>query len=123
ALFDGHRQLANFQPSLFYAIQVVRKPAGGWVTAFGGGYYGSAAGKAPVVYQPGSLIPTGTEGFGEVQTPFQDPGASVNLGDLVILRPAKAGEPLERFNYVYPLSDGIVGEPMPTYRGEGKNFG
>ena len=72
---------------------------------------------------PEGLKPTGMEGFGEVQTPIRDPHGKLKIGDLVVCRPAKAGEPLERFNEIFLLENGKLGDPIPTYRGEGKNFG
>ena len=47
----------------------------------------------------------------------------LRLGDRVLLRHAKAGELCERFDTVTIVAaDGSV-ETVPTYRGEGKNFG
>lgn len=123
ALFDKHAQLAGFKPALFFALQAVRIPGPGWATAFGGGYYASGGGMAPVVHSPEGLQPTKAEGFGEVQTPLKDRGRKLKIGDLVICRPSKAGEPLERFNQLYTWRDGKLGEPLATYRGEGVNFG
>ena len=123
ALFDHHEQLKRFKPSLYYLLRVVRIPAPGWAAAFGGGYYASGGGAAPVIAVPEGIKPTGMEGFGEVQTPIRDPRGKLKIGDLVVCRPAKAGEPLERFNEIFPLINGKLGDPIPTYRGEGKNFG
>ena len=123
ALFDHHEQLRHFKPSLYYLLRVVRIPAPGWATAFGGGYYASGGGASPVIAVPEGLKPTGMEGFGEVQTPIRDPHGKLKIGDLVVCRPAKAGEPLERFNEIFLLENGKLGDPIPTYRGEGKNFG
>lgn len=123
ALFDRHEQLKKFKPSLYFLLRVVRIPAPGWATAFGGGYYASGGGAAPVIAVPDGLKPTSMEGFGEVQTPVRDPHGRLKIGDLVACRPAKAGEPLERFNEIFPIKNGKLGDPLPTYRGEGRNFG
>ena len=73
---------------------------------------------------PEGLSLLGTEGAGEVQTPVKGAAArDLRLGDRVLMRHAKAGELCERFDTVTIVSaDGGV-ETVPTYRGEGKNFG
>ncbi len=123
ALFDRHEQLRRFKPSLYILLRVVRIPAPGWATAFGGGYYASGGGASPVIAAPEGLKPAGMEGFGEVQTPVHDRHGKLKIGDLIACRPAKAGEPLERFNEIFPVKDDKLCDPLPTYRGEGKNFG
>ena len=124
ALFDRHAALAKFKPSLYYAIQVVRIPKPGWITCFGGGYYASGGGEGPVVATPTAVRPTGTEEFGETQTPLRvAKGTDIGIGDLVICRPAKAGEPLERFASLHLLRDDALVESMPTYRGDDQCFG
>jgi D-serine deaminase-like pyridoxal phosphate-dependent protein len=66
----------------------------------------------------------GAEGAGEVQTPLRGRAAtSLRLGDRVWFRHAKAGEFCERFNELHLISDGTIVDTVPTYRGEGKNFG
>ncbi|MET0318347.1 MAG: amino acid deaminase/aldolase, partial [Rhodococcus fascians] len=61
------------------------------------------------------------EGAGEVQTPVATSGA--RIGDRIWFRNAKAGEPCERVDTLHVVeSDGSV-SVVPTYRGEGKNFG
>ena len=59
-----------------------------------------------------------------MQTPLKGEGAaSLRVGDRVLFRHAKAGEMCERFNNVAMVdTDGSV-TIVPTYRGEGKNFG
>ena len=49
--------------------------------------------------------------------------ASLRLGERVWFRHAKAGEYCERFNELHLIRRGEVVETVPTYRGEGKNFG
>jgi D-serine deaminase-like pyridoxal phosphate-dependent protein len=73
---------------------------------------------------PAGLNPIGTEGAGEVQSPLKGKAArSLAIGDRVVLRYAKAGEMCERFDHVAMIAaDGSV-QIVPTYRGEGKNFG
>ena len=112
------------RPALYFALPVVRRPAPGIATLYGGGYIASgAAGKSrlPKVATPGlSLI--GTEGAGEVQTPVT--GAdSLRIGDRVWLRHAKAGELLERFDTVHVVDGEQLLTSVPSYRGEGRNFG
>jgi hypothetical protein len=58
------------------------------------------------------------EQFGEVQTPFKHPrNMQLNLGDVVICRLAKAGEPLERFKEVLEVENGEIKRRLLTYRG------
>ncbi|PRY51613.1 D-serine deaminase-like pyridoxal phosphate-dependent protein [Knoellia remsis] len=124
-LFDGYD---DFSPhaAMAFALPVVRRPADGIVTAYGGGYVASG--------EPGwSRVPTPvtaalrlirTEGTGEVQTPLRGDRADVlRLGDRVWMRGAKAGELLERFDEIHLVSGGRLVETVPTYRGEGRNFG
>jgi len=136
-LFDGYDHL-GLVPSAYFGLDVVRKPAPGFITAFAGGYVASGQAKQnrqPKLVTPG-LLPVGTEGAGEVQTPLRiAKGAGVKagtgistsgvpqVGERVWLRGAKAGEQMERFNVTYLLEGGRIVDNQPTYRGEGKNFG
>ena len=124
-IFDSIASLSEFDPSLFFALQIVRKPRNNVVTAFSGGYVSSGAGRVP----PKAIIPDGLktlkfEEFGEVQTPFKynPKSLSLNLGDPIFCRFAKAGEPLEHFNEVYIYSNGEIINTYKTYRGYGKRF-
>jgi D-serine deaminase-like pyridoxal phosphate-dependent protein len=45
------------------------------------------------------------------------------IGDPVWFRHAKAGELCERLDEVHLVHDGEVVATVPTYRGEGMNFG
>lgn len=73
---------------------------------------------------PEGLSYFGQEGAGEVQTPLHGKGArGMKIGDLVWFRHAKAGEMCERFDEVLLVSGDQVVDRVPTYRGEGKNFG
>ncbi len=117
--FDGFDGL-SLEPALFLVMPVCRVPGPGWVTVSGPGVVATGAAGAhrwPVVVAPAGLAPIPDEGFGEVQTPLRvPPGCALTIGDPVVLRPAKAGEPLDRFREVWPLFDGRVGAPLPTLR-------
>lgn len=66
-----------------------------------------------------------------MQTPVRGRAADgLRIGDRVLVRLAKAGETLERFDTVHLVrsADGSGGPPriegsVATYRGEGGNFG
>jgi D-serine deaminase-like pyridoxal phosphate-dependent protein len=109
-----------------FALPVVRRAAPDIVTLYSGGYIASGPpGKArqPVTTYPEGLKLLGTEGAGEVQTPVRGPAArTLKIGDRVWLRHAKAGELCERFNEVHLIGADQL-ETVPTYRGEGRNFG
>lgn len=125
-LFDGYDAFTP-QPAVAFALPVVRRPARDIVTVFSGGYIASGAAGAsrvPSVHHPEGLGLIGTEGAGEVQTPLRGKAArDLAIGDRVWFRHAKAGELAERFDeYLVVRGDEIV-DVVPTYRGEGKNFG
>ncbi len=126
ALFDDYR---SFTPhhAMYFAQPVVRRPAPGFATVFSGGYIASGpAGKSrlPKPMWPNGLKLLGMEGAGEVQTPLTGPGAgSLAIGDRVWFRHAKAGELCERFDTVHIVDSDGTRTSVPTYRGEGKNFG
>jgi D-serine deaminase-like pyridoxal phosphate-dependent protein len=126
ALFDSYRSFRG-QPAAMYAVPVVRRPAPGIVTALCGGYPASGqAGKSrlPRPYLPQGLRLVGDEGAGEVQTPLAGAAADqLRLGDRVWLRHAKAGELCERFNELHLIEGDKIVATVPTYRGEGQNFG
>lgn len=125
-LFDGY-DAWEARAAAYFALSVVRKPARNIATLFSGGYIASGPSnknRQPTPTWPEGLKLIGTEGSGEVQTPVKGKAArSLAIGDHVWMRHAKAGEMCERFDAVHLVdSDGNVRE-MPTYRGEGKNFG
>ncbi|WP_433591598.1 amino acid deaminase/aldolase [Nocardia sp. CA-145437] len=123
-LFDGYRNLAP-RPSMYFAAPVLRRPAPGIATVFSGGYIASGptgASRVPKPVWPLGLKLIGTEGAGEVQTPLT--GADgLRIGDRVWFRHAKAGELCERFNEVQLVDADGSRTTVPTYRGEGHNFG
>ncbi len=123
-LFDGYRSFTP-RPALFFALPVLRRPARGIVTAFAGGYI--ASGPAGWSRVPKPVWPTGlqlirTEGTGEVQTPLTG-AKELEIGDRVWFRHAKAGELCERFNELHLVDPDGTRTTVPTYRGEGRNFG
>lgn len=125
-LFDYYSNL-NLEPSCFFALQVVRSSDPGFFTCQGGGYVASGEpgwDKVPRPDLPQGLTLVPTEGCGEVQTPLKVTSAqeSVQLGDPVIFRHAKAGELAERFNEYLLVSDGKVVDRVKTYRGLGWCF-
>ncbi|MGW6276748.1 amino acid deaminase/aldolase [Kribbella sp. NPDC055071] len=124
-LFDKY-DVFQPEPAVAYALDVVRRPAPRIATLFGGGYVASGPAKKsrlPLPSWPTGLKLLGTEGAGEVQTPVLGSSAdSLQLGDRVWMRYAKAGEMLERFNVLHAV-DGDELTELATYRGEGKNFG
>ena len=108
-------------------LSVVRKPAKDIATLFAGGYIASGPtnkNRQPLPTWPPGLHAIGTEGAGEVQSPLKGKAArSLAIGDRVVMRYAKAGEMCERFDRVAVVADDGSVEIVPTYRGEGKNFG
>jgi D-serine deaminase-like pyridoxal phosphate-dependent protein len=125
-LFDGYRSF-HAAPAAAFALPVVRKPAPGIATLFGGGYIASGPygrSRLPTPFLPEGLTMIKSEGAGEVQTPVRGRAAgSLRIGDRVWLRHAKGGELCERFNELHLVSGDAIVDTVPTYRGEGKVFG
>lgn len=125
-LFDAYDD-TDLQPAAYFATPVVRKPRSDVAVAFSGGYAASGVAgpsRVPRPVHPKGLSLIRTEGAGEVQTPVRGRSArGLELGDLVWFRHAKAGEMCERFNEIVLVRDGAIVDRMPTYRGEGQNFG
>jgi D-serine deaminase-like pyridoxal phosphate-dependent protein len=125
-LFDNY-DAYDARAAAYYVLSVVRRPARDIATLYSGGYIASGPAKKsrqPTPTWPSGLSLVGTEGAGEVQTPVRGKAArDLRIGDRVVMRHAKAGEMCERFDRVALVdADGGV-ELLPTYRGEGKNFG
>ena len=122
-----HFKEVKYQPSAFFALQVVRKPKDGMVTCAGGGYIASGAiekSKLPLPVMPNGLRYVDLEGAGEVQTPLMLPKNSpaMELGDPIFFQHAKAGELCERFNEIILIRGGEIIDKVKTYRGEGFAF-
>jgi D-serine deaminase-like pyridoxal phosphate-dependent protein len=126
ALFDNYLSFCP-EPAVIFALPVVRRPARGYVTLFGGGYIASGrAGRdrLPRPYLPDGLRLLRTEGAGEVQTPVVGQAADeLRIGDKVWLRHPKAGELAERFVEYHVIEGDLLTGSVPTYRGEGRCFG
>jgi D-serine deaminase-like pyridoxal phosphate-dependent protein len=121
-LFD-HYDGVPLVPAAFFALEVVRKPRAGIVTCHGGGYVASGEAGPSRLPRPAwpaglSLVPL--EGAGEVQTPLRVPkGVTLEIGDPVFFRHAKAGELAEHLEeYLLVKGDVVVGRAK-TYRGLG----
>jgi D-serine deaminase-like pyridoxal phosphate-dependent protein len=124
-LFD-HYDAFEPRPALYFALPVVRRPARGIATLFGGGYIASGPAGKSRLPRPAlrGLKLLGTEGAGEVQTPVRGRAAdALQVGDRVWFRHAKAGELAERFETIHVVDGGAILASVPTYRGEGKSFG
>ncbi|WP_246162031.1 amino acid deaminase/aldolase [Aeromicrobium ginsengisoli] len=125
-LFDGYDAF-DAHPAAYFVLSVVRKPAPDIATLFAGGYIASGPtnkNRQPTPTWPEGLKAIGTEGAGEVQSPVKGEAArDLNIGDRVVMRHAKAGEMCERFNEVALVAADGTTRRVPTYRGEGKNFG
>lgn len=125
-LFHHFKEI-KYQPSAFFALQVVRKPKVGMVTCAGGGYIASGAiekSKLPLLVMPVGLKYVDLEGAGEVQTPLvlPDDSPEIELGDPIFFQHAKAGELCERFNELILIRGGKIIDTVKTYRGEGFAF-
>lgn len=123
-LFDGYDAFSP-RPAMAFALPVVRRPGRGLVTAFGGGYVASGEpgwSRVPAPVRRGwSLLRS--EAAGEVQTPVEGDVDGLGIGDRVWMRGAKAGELLERFDVLHLVRGGELVDTVPTYRGEGRNWG
>jgi D-serine deaminase-like pyridoxal phosphate-dependent protein len=124
-LFDYYSNI-SFEPSVYFALQVVRSSDPGYVTCQGGGYIASGEpgwDRVPIPVHPEGLRLSSTEGCGEVQTPLHGPGAAgLKPGDAVWFRHAKAGELAERFNEYHLVKDGKITGSSKTYRGFGECY-
>lgn len=123
-LFDYYQGFL-YKPALFFALPIVRKPAPNIYTCHGGGYVASGPPGKDKVPEP--VFPAGgklldLEGAGEVQTPVHYENETLEIGDAIVFRAAKAGEICERFQEIVCLSDQQVVGRFKTYRGEGVCF-
>jgi len=121
---DAH--VRALEPALFMALEVTRLPAPGWATVSGGGYIASGAAgkdKLPRPAWPEGLALDDNEGAGEVQTPVRvRHGTALKLGDAVLFRHGKAGEPCERFDHILVVEGERIVDRVSTYRGEGWTY-
>jgi D-serine deaminase-like pyridoxal phosphate-dependent protein len=105
----------------------VRRPSKNIATLFSGGYIASGPSgpsRLPLPYLPAGLEWLPLEGAGEVQSPVTGKAArKLKLGDRVWLRHAKAGELAERVTEYHVVVGDRVERAVPTFRGEGQNFG
>ena len=123
-LFDYYNTFKH-HPSLFYALEVVRKPANNIYTCHGGGYVASGSlgiDKIPQPYLPENSGLLVNEMAGEVQTPVENKKHKLKIGDPVFMRHAKAGELCEHFNEIIAVSNASIVDRFKTYRGEGVIF-
>jgi D-serine deaminase-like pyridoxal phosphate-dependent protein len=124
-LFDHYQKFA-LSPALAFTLPIVRRPCKNIITCWGGGYIASGAiekSKLPVPYLPAGLSLLSHEGAGEVQTPLKNNSErELKIGDLVIMRHAKAGEVCEHFKEIHLVREGNLLGSVPTYRGDGKCF-
>ncbi|TQR39612.1 amino acid deaminase/aldolase [Lysinibacillus sphaericus] len=124
ALFDQFTHL-QLEKAAGFALSVTRKPERNIVVCHGGGYTASGAigaDRLPVFYEPTFFSYLSLEGAGEVQTPVKVKRKTVNIGDTLYFRHAKAGELCERFQELHGIrGDKYVGT-YTTYRGDGQCF-
>lgn len=124
-LFDYYHDF-TYKPAIGFALPIVRKAADHIYTCVGGGYIGSGAvghEKSPVPFSPqgAKLLPL--EGAGEVQTPILYKGdESLQIGEAILFRPAKAGEIAERFPFLYIIKGNQIVDQYNTYRGDNQCF-
>ncbi|MBO0600176.1 alanine racemase [Sporosarcina sp. E16_3] len=120
ALFSRYQNLA-LEPAATFALRVTRMPEQGIIVCHGGGYIASGAigtDKNPVPIWPQKLSYLKNEGAGEVQTPLRDKEGTLQVGDTVYFRHAKAGELCERFSELHARRGFEYVDAYKTYRGE-----
>jgi D-serine deaminase-like pyridoxal phosphate-dependent protein len=121
-LFDRYRAFRP-APAAAFVLSVVRVPAPGVATVEGGGWIASGPvgpDRRPLPVWPEGLAYEPREQAGEVQTPLT--GADLRVGDRVVLRHTKSGEPAERLAAYGLVRSGALEGEWPTYRGEGRTF-
>jgi D-serine deaminase-like pyridoxal phosphate-dependent protein len=126
ALFDHYRDFTPM-PAAYFVSPVVRKPSPRHAVVYSGGYVASGPpgwARQPLPWMPRHLQLLRAEGAGEVQTPLRGAAAAeLQVGDQVWFRHAKAGELCERFDRLHLVQGDQIIDEVPTYRGEGRNFG
>lgn len=124
-LFDHYRAFTP-APAVAFALDVVRRPDANTATLLGGGWIASGPpgeDRLPAMVWPEGLRFTPREGAGEVQTPVVGHAArQLAVGDRVWMRHSKSGELMEHTDALVPVIAGVAGEPLATYRGEGRCF-
>jgi D-serine deaminase-like pyridoxal phosphate-dependent protein len=123
--FDYYHDF-TYKPAIGFALPIVRKAADDIYTCAGGGYIGSGAvghEKSPIPFSPDGSTLLPMEGAGEVQTPILYKGEeSLQIGDAILFRPAKAGEIAERFPVLYVMKGNQIVDQYNTYRGDNQCF-
>lgn len=124
-LFDYYEQNSCL-PAFAFALQISRTPNKKIVTCKSGGFIASGEtlkDKMPLPFLPEGIKITANEGFGEVQTPVIIPeNIKVELGDVLLFRPAKSGEIAEHFTHYLLLENNQIKQSVKTYRGFGQCF-
>jgi D-serine deaminase-like pyridoxal phosphate-dependent protein len=124
-LFDWYDRFQH-EPAAGYAIEVTRAPDPTIYTCRGGGYVASGPpgeDKAPAPELPEGAELLDEEGAGEVQTPVRYDGpVSLDYGDPIVMRHAKAGELCRSFRELHLVRGDEVVDTVPTYRGDGTCF-
>ncbi|KAA0965731.1 amino acid deaminase/aldolase [Sporosarcina sp. ANT_H38] len=124
ALFSRYQNLP-LETAATFALRITRMPEPGVIVCHGGGYIASGAtgiDKNPVPIWPKNLTFLKNEGAGEVQTPLRDKNGTLQVGDTVYFRHAKAGELCERFSELHARRGSEYVGTYKTYRGEGGCF-
>lgn len=122
-LFDGYRRFKPV-PAAFFVTSVVRRPAPTIATVLGGGWVASGTpgtDRLPSPVWPRNLRLTSSEGAGEAQTPLTN-ALTLQVGDRVWFRHAKAGELCERVVELHLIDGDQLVATVPTYRGENHAF-
>lgn len=124
-LFDQYSRF-HHQPAAAFAVHICRQPSPNIYTCLGGGYVASGAAgrdKVPMPYLPEGCQLDDNEQTGEVQTPILYKGKeTLQLGDPIFFRHAKAGELCERFKHLHLVSKGQIVGQTTTYRGDNQCF-
>jgi len=123
-IFDNFENIQH-HPAAGFALRITRNPAPNIYTCQSGGYIASGPielSKQPKFYYPQTAKFLKNEGFGEVQTPFKYFETDLKIGDVVLLRHAKAGELSEHFNTIHIFKNDAYFGTWKTYRGNGTSF-